>query len=272
MPDPGLIVWMAVLLVVLAGIAGILSGLLGVGGGIVLVPGLFHIFSLLGYSSEQLMQICLGTSLATIVVTSARSTFLHHARGAVDWAILRRWSPGIIGGAILGVWISAQLSSEVLQVIFGVLALLIAIHLLVGDLRFRIITHLPEGAVIRTAPPVIGSVSVIMGIGGGTLSVPLMTALGTSMRRAVATASGMGILIAGPAALGFMLVNVEPAHQPPGTIGAVNLIAFACIVSIAYLSAPIGVRLAHALDPRPLKKVFGFFLLLVALNMIRVSI
>lgn len=267
MPDPGLLAAMVALLLVIGAFAGVIAGLLGVGGGIVLVPAFFYAFEALGYDGPQLMQVCLGTSLATIVVTSARSARAHNAKGAVDWAVLRGWAPGIAIGALVGVAVAAALRSEVLQAVFGCLALVIGLWLAFGRADWRIAPQMPVGVTRAVLSPVLGFLSVLMGIGGGSFGVPLMTLYGMPIHRAVATASGFGMAIAVPSILGFLVVAVEDA--PPLTVGALNLPAFAVIVAATFVTTPWGARLAHRTDARLLKRVFAAFLTVVALNMLR---
>lgn len=265
--DPVLLAQMTALLVVLGAFAGVVAGLLGVGGGIVLVPAFFYLFTVLGYGGAQVMQVCLATSLATIVVTSARSVQSHNKRGAVEWSILRGWALGIGIGAIIGVLTAAMLRSVVLQGIFGVLGVLIGLWLAFGRADFRLADRMPTGPLRGTLSTAIGFLSVLMGIGGGSFGVPLMTLYGVPIHRAVATAAGFGILIAVPSVLSFLFVPI--ADAPPLTIGAVNVPAFAIVVIMTTMTAPLGARLAHAMDPKPLKLVFAVFIILMALNMLR---
>lgn len=266
MTDP-LLFQMLALLLVIGAFAGVLAGLLGVGGGIVLVPAYFFAFRTLGYDGPQLMQMCLGTSLATIIVTSLRSVAGHHRRGAVDWGILRGWAPGIVVGAALGVWTASSLRSDTLQAVFGVLAITIGLYMLLGRADWRLRDQMPGQGGTLALSPVLGFLSVLMGIGGGSFGVPLMSLMNTPIHRAVATAAGFGVIIAVPAVLGFLILPVSPA--PPLTLGAVNLPAFAVTIAMTLLTTPLGVRLAHAMNPGPLKRAFGVFLTLVALNMLR---
>ncbi|RBI83237.1 sulfite exporter TauE/SafE family protein [Rhodosalinus halophilus] len=272
MPDPMLLSQMLVLLLVIGAVAGVLAGLLGVGGGIVLVPAFFYAFQTLGYDGPQLMQICLATSLATIVVTSARSVMSHSRKGAVDWPILKGWAPGIAIGAILGVTLAAVLRSTVLQGIFGVLGLAIGLYLGLGKPHWRLAPEMPRGFRRAVYAPLVGFLSVLMGIGGGSFGVPLMSLHGVPIHRAVATAAGFGMLIAVPGVAGFLLLTIDPAHRPPFTVGAVNLPAFAVVIAMTLLTAPLGVRIAHAMNPTPLRRLFAVFLLLVAGNMLRKSL
>ncbi|MDF0603003.1 sulfite exporter TauE/SafE family protein [Psychromarinibacter sp. C21-152] len=265
--DPIILSQLIVLTLLVGAFAGVLAGLLGVGGGIVLVPAFYYGFSILGYGSDALMQICIATSLATIVVTSARSLHAHNRRGAVEWAILKTWAPGILIGAAVAVLVAAALRSETLQAIFAAFALLIGLYMTFGRSRWQIAPEMPGGIVRAVASPVIGFLSVLMGIGGGSFGVPFMTLHGVAIHRAVATAAGFGLLIALPAVVGFAFVPVEV--HPPYSLGAINIPTFFIIVSMTLLTAPLGARLAHALQPGRLKRVFGAFLILVALNMMR---
>ncbi len=260
---------MAALLLVIGGFAGVMAGLLGVGGGIILVPAFYYAFSALGFGSDQLMQICLATSLATIIFTSLRSVAAHHKKGAVDWNILRGWAPGIVIGAVIGVLIAASLRSVVLQGLFGVLGIIVGAYLGLGRAHWRLGDGMPTGINRAIMSPLLGFLSVLMGIGGGSFGVPLMSLYATPIHRAVATAAGFGVIIAVPSVIGFLLVPIDAVARPPMTFGAVNLPAFVLVIAMTLITTPYGVKLAHAMDPKPLKRVFAVFLTLVALNMLR---
>lgn len=247
--------------------AGILAGLLGVGGGIVLVPAFFYVFSAAGYGGPQLMQICLATSLATIIVTSLRSVLAHNRKGAVDWEILRQWAPGIGLGALAGALTVGSLRTETLAIIFGVLVSVIAIYMAASKAHWRLADQMPRGGWLWLFSPFTGFVSVLLGIGGGSIGVPLMTLHGRPIHRAVATAAGFGVAIAVPSVVLFLMMPVELA--PPYTLGSVNLPAFFLTISMTLITAPWGAALAHRTDAVRLKRYFAFFLLLVGLNMLR---
>ena len=267
MPDTMLLIQMAVMLLVIGAFAGVLAGLLGVGGGIILVPAFYYAFSALGYDSSQLMQMCLGTSLATIIVTSTRSVMAHNKKGAVEWDILKTWAPGIAIGALIGVLVVSSLRSVVLQSIFGGLGITVGLYMTFGQSHWRLGAQMPRGIKRAVLSPLIGFLSVLMGIGGGSFGVPTMTLFGIPIHRAVATAAGFGVIIAVPSVAGFLFVDM--AIAPPFTVGAVNLAAFGLIVAMTLITAPFGAALAHRLDPKPLKRIFGIFLIIVALNMLR---
>ncbi len=267
MPDPMILAAMVALLVVIGALAGVLAGLLGVGGGIVLVPAFFYAFGTLGFAGPNLMQVCLATSLATIIVTSLRSVLSHNKKGAVDWSVLRGWGPWIAIGAAVGVVTASALKSTTLQMIFGVLGIIVGLYMAFGRPDWRLGPAMPSGLRRAVIAPVVGFLSVLMGIGGGSFGVPLMTLYNMPIHRAVATAAGFGVTIAVPSVIGFLILPVQA--PPPFTLGAINLPAFFLVISMTLITAPMGARLAHAMDPKPLKRVFAVFITLVALNMLR---
>lgn len=269
MQDPILLLQMLVLLLVIGAFAGVLAGLLGVGGGIVLVPAFFYVFQILGYGGPEVMQLCVATSLSTILVTSARSVLSHNKKGTVDWAILRAWAPGIMLGAFIGMLIVAQLRTVALQFIFGALAMTVGLYMAFGRTDWRLGAAMPSGVSRLLMSPFVGFLSVLMGVGGGSFGVPLMSLFAVPIHRAVATAAGFGLLIAIPSVAGFLLLPMAAEARPPATLGSINLIAFGITISMTLLTAPLGARLAHALESKRLRRVFAVFLLLVAANMIR---
>ncbi|MBL4629301.1 MAG: sulfite exporter TauE/SafE family protein [Roseicyclus sp.] len=257
------------LILAIGAVAGFIAGLLGVGGGIVLVPAFFFAFEGLGYGTDGLMQICLATSLATIVVTSVRSVMAHHKKGAVDWGILRAWGPGIAIGAAFGVVAASGLRNEVLMGIFGVLGLGAGLYMAFGRAEWRLGEQMPGRVGTSVVSPVLGFLSVLMGIGGGSFGVPMMSLYNQPIHRAVATAAGFGVIIAVPSVIGFLLISGDGANRPPFTIGQVNMVAFVAVVAMTLITAPWGVKLAHVMDPKPLKRVFAVFIMVMALNMLR---
>jgi uncharacterized membrane protein YfcA len=267
MPDLAILLPLIAALLVIGAFAGVIGGLLGVGGGIVLVPAFFYTFGQLGFAGDQLMQVCVATSMATIVVTSLRSVSSHNRKGAVDWSVLRTWGPALVIAAALGTFVASRVSSLTLQAVFGGLAGLAGLWMAFGRDSWRLGPAMPDEPLRSTLAGSVGFFSAMMGIGGGTFGVPLMTLFNLPIHRAVATASGFGVLIAVPSVLGFLLLPV--ASAPPYTLGAVNLPAFLLVIGTTLMTTPLGVRLAHAMNPKPLKRAFAIFLTLVALNMLR---
>ena len=269
MPDMMTILPIFILLMAIGAFAGVLAGLLGVGGGFVLVPVLYYAFAGLGYNSPKLMQICLATSLATIVFTSMRSVASHHKKGTVDWDILKTWAPGIMIGALISVFVTAGLHSDTLMLIFGGLALIGGLYMAISKSEWRLGDTMPTGVARAILSPILGFSSVLAGIGGGSMGIPIMTLHGRPIHRAIATAAGFGLIIALPSAIAFLLTPIPDTDRPPFNIGHVNIAAFLVIISMSMFTAPIGAKLAHSLDPKPLKRMFAVFLILVALNMLR---
>ncbi len=248
-------------------IAGVLAGLLGVGGGIVIVPVLFHMFTLIGIDESVRMHLAVGTSLGTIIPTSIRSVRAHHKKGAVDIELLKRWAFPMLIGVGVGTALAAYVNGEALTAVFATVALLVAFNMAFGKEEWRLGDDLPgragEGAIASS----IGGVSAMMGIGGGTFGVTVMTLFGRPIHQAVATSAGLGLLISVPGAIGFMLSGLGVEARPPLSIGYVNLIGLALIVPATVLAAPWGANLAHAISRKALARAFAFFLLLTSLRM-----
>jgi len=263
--------WLTALLAALlvtGTVAGILAGLLGVGGGIVIVPVLFHMFTLLGIAPEVKMHLAVGTSLATIIPTSIISARAHAARGSCDGALLRALGPGLLVGVLIGSLLSGILRGPILTAVFAIVALFVAAHMAFAKQGLTLAERLPGSPFRELLGTAIGGFSTLMGIGGGTLSVPILTALNYPMHRAVGTAAAIGTLISIPGALAFILAGLGVPGRPPGSIGYVNLLGVALIVPMTMFTAPYGARLAHATNARRLKQVFAAFLLLTSLRML----
>ncbi|KAA1194598.1 sulfite exporter TauE/SafE family protein [Pseudohalioglobus sediminis] len=249
-------------------VAGVIAGLLGVGGGIVIVPVLDTALAVRGVDPAIRMHIAVGTSLATIIFTSISSARAHHARGAVDMDLARLWGPFIFVGSMMGSVVAAAVDSAVLAAIFGVVALLIAIQMLLPLEDYRPWKSVPRGPGGIIAPSLIGGLSSMMGIGGGTFSVAILTMMSQPIHRAVGTAAFFGLLIAIPGTLGFIVNGWGDPRLPVGNLGYVNLIGVALIAPMTVMMAPLGARLAHKLSKRHLSLAFGVFLGIVSVRMI----
>lgn len=257
----------ALALLATGAVAGLLAGLLGVGGGIVIVPVLFNLLPLLGVRSDLVMHIAVATSLATIIPTSLMSARSHHKRGSLDWELLKGWGVPLFIGVLLGTVLGAKSKAAELTVLFASIALLVA-----ANMAFR-----REGSVIAQKPPVgivrqgigllIGGISVMMGIGAGTLCVPTMTACSIPIRRAVGTAAALGFVIALPGAIGFMISGLGVEDLPAGNVGYTNFLGFALIVPMTIAMAPVGAKIAHSIEPAMLRKAFALFLFATSLRM-----
>jgi uncharacterized membrane protein YfcA len=248
-------------------ISGTVAGLLGVGGGIVVVPVLYQALSFLGVDESVRMPLAVGTSLATIIPTSIRSTLSHNAKGAVDWPILKAWAAPTFFGVLLGTWVAALIGGEGLKAVFAVGAAALGLFMLVGREEWRIGDDVPKGALSWPLGLGNGCLSVLMGIGGGTFGVTVMTLFGAPIHRAVATAAGFGLIIAVPGAIGMIVSGWNVANLPPYSLGYVSLIGFALIAPATIVATPWGVALAHKLSRRKLRLAFGLFLCLTAARM-----
>lgn len=251
-------------------LAGFAAGLFGIGGGFVVVPALFAVLPLLGAEPGELAHVAIGTSLATIVVTSLRSVQAHARRGAVDFAMLRSWAPWVVGGVGLGVLLASRVPGHGLALIFGSGVLLMALHFLFPLLaRRQVAEAMPQGAARAGIAGGLGAFSSLLGIGGGTIAIIVMTLCGKSIHRAIATAAGVGVIIAVPGMIGFMLIGQGAQGLPWGSVGFVNLPAAVVITSTSILSAPWGATAAHRLSASVLGRVFGVYLIAIGIIMIR---
>lgn len=247
--------------------AGLVAGLLGVGGGLIIVPVLATQFHAQGFGADKLMHLAVGTSLATIVLTSISSVRAHHRHGAVDWSIFHQLTPGILLGALAGAALADLLASDSLRRIFGVFELAVAAQLAFGRPPAAHRT-LPGRLALGSAGTVIGSVSAIVGIGGGTLTVPFLAWCNVPLRRAVATSAACGLPIAVAGATGYVLMGWGEEDLPAGATGYVYWPAFAGIVLASVLAAPLGARLAHRLPVDVLRRVFAVFLVALGIKML----
>lgn len=243
-------------------VAGLLAGLLGVGGGVIVVPALAVVFTAQGVAPQYIMGLALGTSLSVIVFTALASVRAHHAHGAVDWRIVQRLTPGLAAGAFVGASLAARAPSGVLAAAFGVFLWGVATYLMV-DATPRGSGPLPGRPGLWTVGGAIGLVSGVMGIGGGTLTVPFLTWRRVPLHRAIGTAAAAGLPIAIAGALGFLLNGLALGASPPDSVGFVHVPAFIGLTLTSVSAAPLGARVAHRLPIGPLKKLFAVFLYVV---------
>ena len=267
MNDPA---WLAVLALAMAAtglVSGTLAGLLGVGGGIVIVPVLFNIFPALDIPEAVQMKLAVGTSLATIIPTSIQSARKHHARGAMDVPLFKAMIPSLTVGVLVGTLLAIWVRGTTLTAVFATIAVLVALNMGLTGVDSRLRESFPTGFLRQLIGTFIGAISAMMGIGGGTVGVPLMNMFGTPIRSAVATASAFGIVISIPATIGFIWAGWGNPLLPPLSLGYVNLIGFALIVPSSMLATPWGVHLAHTIPPLMLKRAFALFLGITAIRM-----
>ena len=254
-------------MLITGGVAGVLAGLFGIGGGVVIVPVLEAALGFLGVDPAIRMHVAVATSLATIVPTSISSARAHHRRQSVNVDVVREWAVFVLVGALLGAWVASQLHSRALALIFATLALLVACKMLFFPQSRNLTTSVPGGAPVKLIPIAIGVFSSLMGIGGGTFSVMTLTLFNEPIHRAVGTAALFGLVISIPATIGFIVTGWGDVRVPPGSLGYVSLIGFACIAPTTVLAAPLGAKIAHGFSRRRLSMLFGAFLVLASLRL-----
>lgn len=261
---------MEVIWFVLAGcLAGTSAGLFGVGGGLVIVPVLVWVFGTMGMNNEVISHVALGTSLATIIITSISSMTAHHKAGNVRFDILKNMAIGLMIGSLLGAFVAKLLKSDTLQVIIGAGATLMAIKMLFFPNQENLDKSLPSAGVQIGVGGGIGLMAAIFGIGGGSLTVPFLNHCGLPMKKAVGTSAACGLPIAVAGAAGFLLFGQGVETGVSGVVGFVHVWAFICISAASAVFAKVGARLAQILPAKRLKQGFGGLLMVVGLNLIR---
>ncbi len=257
-----------ILMYVLVGaIAGVLAGLLGIGGGLVIVPMLIFCFVRQGIPDSVIMHIALGTSLASIMFTSVSSFRAHHKRGAVHWDVVKKIVIGIFTGTFIGSCIAAQLSTQFLKGFFVVFLYYVGVQMLTNK-KPKPSRHIPGYAGMFGVGNVIGIVSSLVGIGGGTLSVPFMIWCNMAVHHAIGTSAAIGFPIAIAGTIGYIYNGLKAVDLPAYSLGYVYMPALLGIVLTSILTAPLGVRLAHSLPVDRLKKVFAVLLFVMGTRML----
>lgn len=261
--------WLLIPLLLMTGaFAGILAGLLGVGGGIIIVPILFHLFTGFDIDTSLAMPLAVGTSLSTIVLTSIVSARKHHARGGIDLPLVRAWMLPVLIGVTIGALAPGVLDGERVKSVFGIMLVLVSLHMLASSRwRLELLQQLPPRAAQYAAAIGVGGFSALLGIGGGTLVVPLLTSFAFPIHRAVSTASLFGLIISVPATVIYVANGWGTDNLPPLTTGYVNWAVFAILVPMTMWFAPLGVKLAYRLNVPQLKRAFAIFLCIVGVKM-----
>ena len=245
-------------------VGGLIAGLFGVGGGTVIVPAVFYAFETLGVGGEGNLHTAIGTSLLTIVATAWRSLKAHRAHGAVDETVLKTWTPWVGAGALIGAAVAGVTSMAGLAIVYGVCLLVVAAQLGLAPERWVLRPDLPTGWGRRATGTLIGGLSAMMGIGGGSFGGMMMTLCGRPIHQAVATASGFGLAIGAAATLGFVAFGWDAGGRPPLSLGYVNIPGAVVMALLTTAVAPWGAKLAHALDRRVLRRAFAVYLLIAA--------
>lgn len=252
----------------LGALAGFLAGLLGIGGGMVLVPGLYFGLKMLGFESGALMHVAVGTSLAVIIPTGLSSARAHWKRGAVRLDIVKQLGVGVLIGVGVGTLIAARIEEQGMTLFFAAALSGLAVVMIVNPARFTPLQGVPRQPWMGVAGGVIGIVSSLMGIGGATISVPWLAMCRVPIHTAVGTASALGLVIAIPAAIGFIVIGWGESGLPPYSLGYINFLAWPLIIPASVLAAPWGAKLAHSVSVERLRKFFALFLVIVAAKML----
>jgi len=248
-------------------VAGILAGLLGIGGGLVIVPMLVYVFALNNIPRELTMQLAIATSMASIMFTSVSSFMAHHKRGAVHWAVVRRIVAGILLGTFLGSYVASAMSTNGLKMIFVIFLYVVSFQLLLNK-KPKGGRELPGRVGMFAVGNGIGVVSSLVGIGGGSLSVPFMLWCNIRVHKAIGTSAAIGLPIAVAGTVGYIINGWNVATLPQYSVGYVYLPALVGIAAVSVLTAPLGVRLAHSLPVDRLKRIFALLLLGVGTKML----
>ncbi len=263
---------MIVGLLIAGSVAGILAGLLGVGGGIIVVPVLLEFFTITNVDPAVRTHLAVGTSLATIIATSISSIRSHHKRGGVDWPLWRLLAPSIAIGVIVGTLTASRSPGSVLALTFAAVALAAAAYLVLFPEGIAQGERKPRGPVMGACGVAIGALSTMIGIGGGTMTVPTLVFFGTPVRTAIGTSAAVGLIIAVIGCVGFVVAGLGKAGLPPFSLGYVSLLGFAAIVPTTVATAPVGAWLAHRLSPVLVKRLFAAFLTIAALRLISANL
>ena len=269
--NPAELVELALMLVVVGALSGFFAGIFGIGGGAVLVPVFYECFRLAGVPLEVRMPLCVGTSLAVIIPTSIRSYRAHHARGAVDTEILHAWWLPILIGVLAGSVIARYAPERLFKIVFVMVAWFAAVRLLSAKESWKFGDDLPKGPLMRVFGLFVGLLATLMGVGGGLFASLLMTFYGRPIHQGVATSSAIAVLVSIPGALGYVYAGwPAAAHYPdvlalqsPFALGYVSLIGAVLVMPTSLLTAPLGVRVAHAMSKKTLERAYGSYLFIV---------
>lgn len=245
--------------------AGFLAGYLGIGGGLVLVPVLSWLFSRDPATAGMAVQMAVATSLATMLFTSMSSLLAHHRRGAILWSLVRQMLPGLLAGALLGSIIADRIGNTALGIVFGIFALIVGLQMLRGSGQVTA-RPLPGRLPVAGTGFGIGTLSSLLGIGGGSMTVPWLLWHGQKVQNSIATAAACGYPIAIAGTLGFVLLGDTQTSAP--ALGYVHLQALAGVALFSVFGAPLGVAAVHRSSPLLAKRFFAVFLLVVAVKML----
>ena len=248
--------------------SGLLAGLLGMSGGVITVPCLLFVFTRLGFPPGELMQLAIGTSLAAMVFNALSSTYSHNKSGVVNWKLVRKMVPGLILGCIVGSYAGHILPNRVLQIIFAVFAILLGFYFFRHqELHHASSFSLPKNPILNSYGFGVGALSNILGIGGGTMTIPLFVSFKIPLKTSVATSAATGFITTLTGAISYLIFGLGETYYRH-TFGYIYLPAFGILAVATFLAAPYGARMAHRMETDRLKKIFAISLFAVAIAMV----
>jgi len=265
----GELVFLLVVILFAGALSGLLSGLFGIGGSTIVIPVLYELFRIIAVPDEVRMQLSIGTALAITIPTILRAYYAHRAESAVLSNVLRIWAVPVVLGVVAGSVIAYVAPGVLFKIVFVLFAIFMAVKLLFGRDTWRIAEDLPGPAIMIAGGFAIGCLSTLVGVAGGSLSTLFLALYGRPFHAAVATSTGLGVLIGIPATIGYMIAGwPHQALMPPFTVGYVSFLGLLLIAPAGMVAAPYGARLAHRLSKRRLEVAFGIFLVLIAVRFI----
>jgi uncharacterized protein len=260
--------WLAAVLAAAGACTGVLAGLFGVGGGTIVVPVLYEVFGLYGMPDEIRMPLCIGTSLAVIVPTSISSFLGHYKKGAVNVGVLRLWIAPIVVGVCIGIFAASFAEPALFKITFIVVSLFLAVRLLAGKDNWKLGERLPNAAGMSGYGLIIGSSASLMGIGGGLVANVVLSLYRFPIHAAVATASGVGLIVSIPGALGYVVAGWGQPGLPPLSLGYVSVIGFALLTPLSLVTVRYGVSLAHQLNKSQMEMALSAYLIFISVRFI----
>jgi uncharacterized membrane protein YfcA len=250
-------------------ISGFLAGLLGVGGGIIIVPVSYFVLISLGYSIEVVMHVSVATSLSIILFTSISSIRSHLKLGNVDIQVIKKWFAGIMIGSFFGSYVASKINGEILVIIFSSLAFVISINMFFQKNIKVISKDIPKSSFMNSLiSGCIGFLSVLIGIGGGSFSVPTLSIFSKKMHKAVGTSAVLGLFIALPGTISYIYLGLGVKNLPPYSFGYVNILILVLVASTSIFTANLGAKTSSKIHKDKLKKIFAIFLLFTCISLV----
>lgn len=267
--DWGSLISTVILLAVCGGIGGLLAGLLGIGGGMIFVPVFYFVFMhFFGVSPDVAMMLATGTSLTCMIPTSISAAIAQYKRGNTDMQVIKTWATGMVIGVLTGALISSFYGGQWLAILFGVIMILNSLNTFFRAKAKPMFDHLPGTFGQNIIGFCIACFSVMLGIGGGTLTVPTLNACNVEPHKSVGTSSAVSLFVCVPGALILFATGTTPENAPIFTIGYVSLIAAVCVIPVSMFFAPLGVKIGKNISPVTLKRIFAVSLFIVAVRML----